>query len=111
MERGSGSRGAACCWRPAVQSFFCWRDESAGCRTCPSPPRHFFFLAFNSSRIQATAVFGDKGGQKWWPSALVVVEGFFDCLRVHQAGFRNVVALMEASLSEVQEKLLLERFA
>ena len=41
----------------------------------------------------------------------IVVEGFFDCLRVHQAGFRNVVALMGASLSEVQEKLLLERFA
>jgi DNA primase len=40
----------------------------------------------------------------------IVVEGFFDCLRVHQAGFRNVVALMGASLSEVQEKLLLERF-
>ena len=41
----------------------------------------------------------------------IVVEGFFDCLRVHQAGYRNVVALMGASLSEVQEKLLLERFA
>jgi len=39
-----------------------------------------------------------------------VVEGFFDCLRVHQAGFRNVVALMGASLSEVQEQLLLVRF-
>ena len=39
-----------------------------------------------------------------------MVEGFFDCLRVHQAGFRNVVALMGASLSEVQEQLLLERF-
>jgi len=40
----------------------------------------------------------------------MVVEGFFDCLRVHQAGYRNVVALMGVSLSEAQEQLLLERF-
>ena len=39
-----------------------------------------------------------------------MVEGFFDCLRVHQAGYRNVVALLGVSLSEAQEKLLLERF-
>jgi DNA primase len=39
-----------------------------------------------------------------------VVEGFFDCLRIHQAGFGNVAALMGVSLSEVQEKLLLDRF-
>jgi DNA primase len=38
------------------------------------------------------------------------VEGFFDCLRVHQAGYSNVVALMGVSLSEVQEQLLRERF-
>ena len=39
----------------------------------------------------------------------IVVEGFFDCLRIHQSGYRNVVALMGSSLSEAQEKLLLER--
>ena len=37
----------------------------------------------------------------------LVVEGFFDCLRVHQAGYRNVVAWLGVSLSEVQEQLLL----
>jgi DNA primase len=41
----------------------------------------------------------------------IVVEGFFDCLRVHQAGYPNVVALMGVSLSEVQEQLLLARFS
>jgi DNA primase len=48
-----------------------------------------------------------------WESAkcALVVEGFFDCLQVHQAGYRNVVALLGVSLSEAQEKLLLERFA
>lgn len=41
---------------------------------------------------------------------VVVVEGYFDCLRVHQAGFRCVVALMGCALSGPQEELLLERF-
>jgi DNA primase len=41
---------------------------------------------------------------------VIVVEGFFDCLRVHQAGYPCVVGLMGCVLSEAQEKLLLERF-
>ena len=35
-----------------------------------------------------------------------VVEGFFDCMKVHQAGFPFVVALMGCSMSEEQERLL-----
>lgn len=38
---------------------------------------------------------------------LIVVEGFFDCFKVHQAGFLNVVALMGSTLAEPQEELLL----
>jgi DNA primase len=41
---------------------------------------------------------------------LIVVEGFFDCLKVHQAGLPCVVALMGCSLSECQETLLLRSF-
>jgi DNA primase len=41
---------------------------------------------------------------------VVVVEGFFDCMKVHQAGFPCVVALMGATLSETQQRLLLEHF-
>lgn len=37
---------------------------------------------------------------------LIVVEGFFDCFKVQQAGFPNVVALMGSTLSEAQEQLL-----
>jgi len=40
--------------------------------------------------------------------AMIVVEGFFDCLKVHQAGLPCVVALMGCSLSEHQETLLLQ---
>jgi DNA primase len=41
---------------------------------------------------------------------VIVVEGYFDCLRVHQAGFSCVVALMGCALSTEQERPLLERF-
>jgi DNA primase len=41
---------------------------------------------------------------------VIVVEGYFDCARVHQAGMPWVVALMGSSLSLEQEKLLVERF-
>ena len=41
---------------------------------------------------------------------VVVVEGFFDCLNVHQAGLPCVVALMGCALSQHQERLLQQRF-
>ena len=40
---------------------------------------------------------------------LIMVEGFFDCFRVHQAGHPNVIALMGSTLSDEQEALLLAR--
>ena len=43
-------------------------------------------------------------------TTVVILEGFFDCMKVHQAGWRNVVALMGASMSTQQERLLMERF-
>ena len=41
---------------------------------------------------------------------VVVVEGFFGTMKVHQAGFPCVVGLMGSTLSEAQEKLLSEHF-
>ena len=41
----------------------------------------------------------------------LVVEGFFDCMKVHQAGYASVVALMGVSLSERQEELLASKFS
>src|ERR1700693_5295310 len=41
---------------------------------------------------------------------VIVVEGFFDALKVHQAG-HPVVALMGASFSQRQSELLLNHFA
>ena len=69
-------------------------------------PRYLFPPGFHKSQV----VFNLH--RAVWESTrcALVVEGFFDCLRVHQAGYRNVVALLGVSLSEAQEKLLLERF-
>lgn len=39
---------------------------------------------------------------------LILVEGFFGCMRVWQAGFKNAVALMGSSLSEEQETLIVK---
>jgi DNA primase len=41
---------------------------------------------------------------------VIVVEGFFDCMKVHQAGYPCVVALMGSTLSVGQEKLLEDHF-
>ncbi len=41
--------------------------------------------------------------------AVVVVEGFFDCMKVSQAGY-PCVALMGCTMSKTQEKLLAEHF-
>ena len=43
--------------------------------------------------------------------SVVVVEGFFDCMKVHQAGIRSVVALMGSVLYEPQRHALLSRFS
>lgn len=40
-------------------------------------------------------------------SPLILVEGFFDVFKLHQAGFPNVIALMGSSLSQQQTELLL----
>jgi hypothetical protein len=41
---------------------------------------------------------------------VVIVEGFFDCVKVHQAGYRCVVALMGSTLSSQQLHLLATAF-
>lgn len=37
---------------------------------------------------------------------LIIVEGFFDCMKLHQNGYRKVVALMGSSMSPEQEELI-----
>jgi DNA primase len=42
--------------------------------------------------------------------SVILVEGFFDCMKVHQAGIRSVVGLMGSALYTPQRQALLERF-
>ena len=69
-------------------------------------PRYQFPAGFPKSRV----VFNLHRAAATQEPAVIVVEGFFDCLQVHQAGFRSVVALMRAALYERQQELLAERF-
>jgi DNA primase len=68
-------------------------------------PRYLFPPGFPKSQVvfnlhRAVELAARQGG------VVIVVEGFFDCMKVHQAGYGNVVALMGASLSERQSELL-----
>jgi DNA primase len=40
------------------------------------------------------------------PGPLVIVEGFFDCMKLHQHGYHKVVALMGSTMSAAQEELI-----
>ena len=66
-------------------------------------PKYKFPAGFHKSHVlfNLHRVAGD---------AVVLVEGFFDCLKVWQSG-RPVVALMGSSLSEEQERLIADRFS
>lgn len=71
-----------------------------------SEPRYRFPAGFHKSQVlfhydRARTAGGDQ---------VIVVEGFFDCMRVYQAGFPCVVALMGARLSPAQQTLLAARF-
>jgi DNA primase len=69
-------------------------------------PRYRFPAGFAKSQVLFNLHRAAAEGEE----AVIVVEGFFDCLKVHQAGFRSVVALMGSALYERQRRLLIERF-
>src|ERR1035437_3067288 len=46
----------------------------------------------------------DRAGKE--PGSLVIVEGFFGCMKLHQFGCRRVVALMGSTMSAAQEELI-----
>jgi DNA primase len=69
-------------------------------------PRYKFPAGFAKSRV----VFNLHRAVAAGSTTGIVVEGFFDSLKVHQAGFRSVVALMGAALYDRQEWLLAKHF-
>jgi DNA primase catalytic core len=74
----------------------------AGRSVDSSEPKYLFPPGFRkSAELFNLHRVGSKPSQ-----GLIVVEGFFGCARVHQAGFSNVVALMGCTLSPEQTTLL-----
>jgi DNA primase len=77
----------------------------AGRSVDETEPKYRFLPRFRKSvvlfNLHRAAAYGES---------VVVVEGFFDCIKVHQAGLPCVVALMGCSLSIHQEQLLLRHF-
>jgi DNA primase len=71
-----------------------------------SQPRYRFPPGFAKSEI----LFNFHRAAAAEKPAVIVVEGFFDCFKLHQAGVRSVVALMGSALSASQQRLLLDRF-
>jgi DNA primase len=69
-------------------------------------PRYRVPPGFVKSEILFNMHRAVSGGQ----NSVVVVEGFFDCMKVHQAGIRPVVGLMGSALYEPQRQALLGRF-
>jgi DNA primase len=77
----------------------------AGRSIGPTEPRYKFPVRYRKSLVLFNLHRAVRHGK-----AVIVVEGFFDCLNVHQAGFPCVVALMGCSLSARQEALLQQHF-
>ena len=70
------------------------------------PPKYKLPLGFR----KAAELFNLHRAVATGSPTVILVEGYFDCLRVHQAGLPWVVALMGSSLGSEQERLLLPRF-
>src|ERR1035441_876066 len=80
------------------------RVAYAGRALDASPPKYKLPAGFR----KAWALFHLHRAAAPGSKPAIVVEGYFDCLRVHRAGLPWVVALMGSSLSAEQENGLLE---
>lgn len=69
-------------------------------------PRYRFPAGFQKAHV----LFNYHRARATSEHSVIVVEGFFDCMRVHQAGYPCVVALMGARLSATQRDLLAARY-
>jgi 5S rRNA maturation endonuclease (ribonuclease M5) len=70
-------------------------------------PKYRFPAGFRKSQV----LFNLDRAMQTGSRNVIVVEGFFDALKVHQAGHPAVVALMGSSFSQRQSELLLSHFA
>jgi len=79
----------------------------AGRAIAGEEPKYRFPTGFRKSHVLFNFNRAVESGEK----NAIVVEGFFDTMKVHQAGHANVVALMGSSFSQRQSDLLAGHFA
>jgi DNA primase len=71
-----------------------------------SEPKYRFPAGFRKSQVLF-----NLNRARWAENKIVVVvEGFFDTMKIHQAGYRNVVALMGSTISDQQTALMAVHF-
>jgi|HubBroStandDraft_6_1064221.scaffolds.fasta_scaffold343244_1 DNA primase len=105
MYRGSGFLAGRC--------VIPIRDENsqlvayAGRAVNGQDPKYRFPAGFRKSPV----LFNLDRAIQTGANQVIVVEGFFDALKVYQAGHPTVVALMGSSFSQRQSELLLSHFA
>ena len=89
-----------------IRNASCQLVAYAGRALDGRPPKYKLPAGFHKAlelfNLQHATVTGSK--------TAILVEGYFDCMRVHQAGFPWVVAIMGSSLSLAQESALLRHF-
>jgi DNA primase len=78
----------------------------AGRSIAGEEPKYRFPMGFRKSQV----LFNFNRAIRFAEKRVIVVEGFFDAMKVHQAGHDNVVALMGSTLSQRQSDLLTDRF-
>lgn len=78
-------------------------DDSEPKYLFPSSEKHFYksHLVYNLHRVLANQPSYDS---------VIIVEGFFGTMWIHQSGFPNVVGLLGSSMSQKQENLLCDNF-
>jgi DNA primase len=69
-------------------------------------PRYRFPSGFAKSKV----VFNLHRALEAGKQSVVLVEGFFDCMKLHQAGVHSAVALMGSVLYALPQRALLQRF-
>ena len=90
------SCGIGSCFRSTIRRDNWWRMPAAA--SMGVSRGYLFPPGFHKSQV----VFNLHRAVGESARCALVVEGFFDCLRVHQAGYRNVVALLGVRLSEMR---------
>ena len=72
-----------------------------------SEPKYRFPSGFRKSQVLFNLHRARHSGQQ----SVVIVEGFFDTMKIHQAGFRNVVGLMGSTMSDQQADPLARHYS